>query len=92
MHSILGYYGHVEVKQMELVLFAVLSILAAMGFNFVHDKVWTNTKFMAQQSKYSGKTLYGFNTVATGTIIFATLIVAAFLMKQAGERVEIPGA
>ena len=77
---------------MEIVLFAVLSILAAMGFNFVHNKVWTNTKFMAQQAKYTGKTLYAFNTVATGAVIFITLIVAAFLMKTAGERVEIPGA
>jgi len=77
---------------MEYVLFGVLSILAAMAFNFTHNKVWSNAKFMAQQAKYTGKPLYAFNTLATAAVIFVTIIIAAMLMKVAGERVEIPGA
>jgi hypothetical protein len=77
---------------MAFVLFGVLALLAAMGFNFVHNKVWTNARFTSQQAKYTGKTLYAFNTVATAAVIFVTIIVAGFLLKEAGQRVEIPGA
>jgi hypothetical protein len=77
---------------MEFVLFFVLSVIAAMGFNFVHAKVWTNTRFLAQQGKYTGRSLYAFNTVATGAVIFFTLIVAAVLMRVAGEKAAIPTA
>jgi len=71
---------------MELILFFVLAVIAAIIFNFVHTKVWANTRFMAAQGKYTGKTLYAFNTVATGLVIFVAILVAAMLMKLAGDR------
>lgn len=77
---------------MEWILFGVLAVLAAMGFNLIHTRVWGNARFMARQAKYSGKTLYAFNTAATAAVIFVTIIVAAALMKAAGERAAIPTA
>lgn len=71
---------------MELILFFVLAVLAAIIFNFVHTKVWVNTRFMAAQGKFVGKQLYAFNTLATAVVIFVAILVAAMLMKLAGDR------
>jgi uncharacterized membrane protein YjgN (DUF898 family) len=77
---------------MAFLLFFVLSVIAAMVFNFVHTKVWANARFLATQGRYSGKQLYAFNTVATAGVIFVAILVAAMLMKAAGERASIPTA
>lgn len=71
---------------MEWVLFGVLSILAAILFNFVNPKILASPSTTGLQASYAGKTLL------TGAAFFVVLLVAAFIMSMVDGGAEIPTA
>jgi hypothetical protein len=69
---------------MEYVLFAALSGVAAVLFNYAFPMVTSNAKVSPYLTSYAGK------TIVTAATFFVVLIVAGSLMALVGERTSLP--
>jgi hypothetical protein len=71
---------------MEWIVLFALSVLVAIGFNFVQPRVMAsqNPYAIKLQSSYAGKTL------ATALIFLLVIYAAATVLTVAGERPSLP--
>lgn len=71
---------------MDFVLLAVLSILAAIGFNATYPKLLASPRTAKLQTSYAGK------TALTALAFLGVIIVASVLMGVVGEKPALPSA
>lgn len=74
---------------MEVLLFLIFAVVFAMGFNYAMPRFTTFVgkypKLAAHQSSFYGQ------TAITAVLVFALLILVAFIFAAAGEKPRVPG-